>query len=569
MKISLDEFEHQIDEKILKRGFDYFKKGNVVDVNGLGGGEYEISVEGSSDIYTVHLNIQSTTISEFACDCPYDNGPVCKHVVAALFYLQKDLFASEELTPKTTQKKTKTKSAATQTKELLDKLSHEELKAFVQDICTRDKRVQQLFLTKYIHFLHPESKELYRKQIHALVKTYADRYGNFEHEAALQFNEQISNIAADAMANIETGNTQKGLFIAMALFEETRHGLKHSDDGYGVISTCISAALNILTALATAELNSKEHDEVFNYLLFIYNVEEEFVWHYKSMEIAIKLVETETEKEKIKLELAKVSRPREGERDWDYRETQELMLALIQKTEGEDAARQFMEADLTNPEFRAKLIEKALKDEDYKRAEWLAKDGIEKEEKKWSGRAHDWRNYLLQIYMETKDVEKTKTLLRGFIIEMNEQRHPFQYYYTLLKQYIPESEWQAYINSLINELKTNKRWNSFHYVSQLHIWEMQWEQLFDWLKHNLTFENIASLEPYLSATYANELATFYKDLIIKYMEENVGREHYRNACRYIRRMIKLKARPMAMNLIDELKKLYPTRRAMIEELNNI
>lgn len=32
MKILLDEFEHQIDEIILKRGFDYFKKGCVTDV---------------------------------------------------------------------------------------------------------------------------------------------------------------------------------------------------------------------------------------------------------------------------------------------------------------------------------------------------------------------------------------------------------------------------------------------------------------------------------------------------------------------------------------------------------
>lgn len=24
------------------------------------------------------------------CDCPYDLGPVCKHVTAALFYLQQD-----------------------------------------------------------------------------------------------------------------------------------------------------------------------------------------------------------------------------------------------------------------------------------------------------------------------------------------------------------------------------------------------------------------------------------------------------------------------------------------------
>lgn len=54
MKISLDEFEHQIDTTILKREFDYFKKGYVTNLDELGAGDYELTVEGS-DIYTVRF----------------------------------------------------------------------------------------------------------------------------------------------------------------------------------------------------------------------------------------------------------------------------------------------------------------------------------------------------------------------------------------------------------------------------------------------------------------------------------------------------------------------------------
>ena len=35
---------------------------------------------------------------EYDCDCPYDWGVVCKHVVAVLFYLQKDLLDLDNLT---------------------------------------------------------------------------------------------------------------------------------------------------------------------------------------------------------------------------------------------------------------------------------------------------------------------------------------------------------------------------------------------------------------------------------------------------------------------------------------
>lgn len=96
MKILLDEFEHQIDETILKRGFDYFKKGYITDVDEPGDGTYEITVEGS-EAYTVNLNIKGNAVTEFECNCPYDRGPVCKHIVAALFYLQKNTLGSTKL----------------------------------------------------------------------------------------------------------------------------------------------------------------------------------------------------------------------------------------------------------------------------------------------------------------------------------------------------------------------------------------------------------------------------------------------------------------------------------------
>lgn len=44
MKISLDRFEHQVDETILKRGFNYFRNGHVTDVDESDEGIYEVTV---------------------------------------------------------------------------------------------------------------------------------------------------------------------------------------------------------------------------------------------------------------------------------------------------------------------------------------------------------------------------------------------------------------------------------------------------------------------------------------------------------------------------------------------
>ncbi len=98
MKSPLNEFEQHIDEDILKRGLQYFKKGYVTNVDELSGGEYEATVEGS-ETYTVHLEIKNGVINGSYCTCPYDWGPVCKHEVAVMFYLQ-----HEELVLKPSQK---------------------------------------------------------------------------------------------------------------------------------------------------------------------------------------------------------------------------------------------------------------------------------------------------------------------------------------------------------------------------------------------------------------------------------------------------------------------------------
>ena len=150
MNLQLDRFEKQIDKTILKRGYDYFLKGCVTDVDDLGNGEYEATVEGT-ETYTVWLHLAGNKITKWECDCPYDLGAICKHVVAVLYYLQQN---SEEestdfISPKgKTQSKPGKESETQQINRLLKRLTHEELKAFVQKACTQNKKLREQFITK-------------------------------------------------------------------------------------------------------------------------------------------------------------------------------------------------------------------------------------------------------------------------------------------------------------------------------------------------------------------------------------------------------------------------------------
>ena len=80
MKIPINKFEQYIDATILKRGLSYYRNGKVNEPMVKAEGEYEAIVEGTEN-YTVQIKIMKNEIVEFVCNCPYDLGPVCKHVV--------------------------------------------------------------------------------------------------------------------------------------------------------------------------------------------------------------------------------------------------------------------------------------------------------------------------------------------------------------------------------------------------------------------------------------------------------------------------------------------------------
>ncbi|WP_163308543.1 SWIM zinc finger domain-containing protein [Dysgonomonas sp. 521] len=564
MKIKISEFENQINGAILSRGLDYYKKGYVSDVDETGEGEYEIMVEGS-ELYTVNLSIRGDVVSDYECDCPYD-GSICKHTVAALYYLKNDILASVG----TTKKKPKEKSATQQMDKLLEDLSHEDLKIFIRNACANDSKFKQLFVAKHIHVLSPVSKELYTKQAQALIKTYSGRHGFVDYSEAKRLARAVGEMIEEAKASLDKGQYRIAMFIALAVAEEMVQVLNYADDSNGELGGCIEDAFEVLEKLTEKELDEALRDELFGHFLRLFekDVFKSWEWHFDTLWLAIDILKTPPERARIKTILDKI-KPNGKNWDWDYEQAQNLMLALIQKTGDESSATLYMEQNLSNPDFRTQLIEAALDAKDYYKATMMAEEGVAKDEKESPGLASKWRNYLLIIARETKDRENTIRLARYFFVHSGGQFHPSRYYYDILKELIPKEQWADYLENLIIGIKGKDTWDNYSRISQLFIWEEYWDRLLELLRQHVSFERIAEAEPYLSGSYSNELATLYKERILIYMKNNMGRSYYQTACHYIGRMKKLGAKAMADSLVLELKSKYSNRRALMEELGKV
>lgn len=72
-----------------------------------------------------------------------------------------------------------------------------------------------------------------------------------------------------------------------------------------------------------------------------------------------------------------------------------------------------------------------------------------------------------------------------------------------------------------------------------------------------------------AVSIAQEGVDLYVNALLAYVKTNVGRNHYKEACRYLRRVIKLGAREKANEVIAFFRTQYRNRTALMEELRNV
>lgn len=566
MNIPLQSFEQYIDETILKRGFQYFKKGLVNEPEEIGHGEYEAIVEGT-ELYTVQITVKNDVITEYVCTCPYDMGPVCKHVVAVIFYLQQNELNLKVKAKKNTseaKKTTKKKTVAEQVDDILEKLPPESLKEYLKEQCIKDSSFRQLFLARFAYLVIPESQALYAKQVRAILKSESNRSGYIEYSNARHVGKSVYELVQAAATQVEMSNYRTAMYIACAVLEEMTEALQYVDDSNGDIGGCIEPALEVLYNIACKPIPEELRKELFDYCLnaFTKRVFKGWDWHFGMLDLATELAKDSAEARQVHLQLDEI-KPSGQSWDWDFKNAQLIRVRLIKKMEGDVQATFFLEQNISNPDFRKKVIETAISKKDYLKATTLAEEGIKHDQKDSPGYADDWREYLLKISVIQNDTEQILKYARHLFIRSNRTKKP---YFDLIKKHVKPENWETALTAIIKELSADNRWGGNPLIADIYIWEEHWEKLFGFVKSNISLDKLETYEKYLVNDFADEISDLYQMAILKYMENNISRDHYRNACRYLRRMIKMGARKKVNEVIQELRKLYPKRKALMEEL---
>lgn len=570
MEIPLSHFEEYIDEPILKRGLSYFKNGFVHEPEEIRPGDYEAVVEGSED-YTVKLSIRNRVITEHSCDCSYDMGPVCKHVAAVIFYLEQEKLGLTQNTKKGSSKKAKASSSkpskrktlAQQVDDLLGKATHDELILFVRELAAKDSLFRDLLLASFAQYNPNESKTLYTKQVKTLIKVARGKYGFLDSSGAEYVSNELSSMLGLANHYIRKGNHKSAFFICTVIMDELISALEYADDMDGHLTDTIYDAFDTLATIAQEDPPEEVRKLIFKYCLTSFSKRSfsGWDWHLNFLHLAAYMLSTDSEMEELFKRIAAI--PKSSE--YEVKKAQEIQYDVLLKRKGESVAQKYLEQNIDNPSFRARAIQDALDQKDYEKATALANEGIE-QDSGYPGLVASWYDWLLKIAESQNDTERIILYARYLLLKSH---NPKRDYYQILKEIVPTEEWTNLVEAIVQEAMERKPYYRTDLVASIFIREEWWSRLLDLVKKEYTLDQLAKYEKLLAQHFPSELADLYAERIIRYVENHVGRSHYRTACKYIRKMIKLGAREKADEVISQLRQTHYRKKALMEELDNV
>ncbi len=572
MKIPLRNFEQIIDDTILKRGLTYFQKGVVDPPELVDETQFESTVHGTED-YLVNFQMEHDIITDIVCTCPYDLGPVCKHMAAVIFFLKQDELMLNEPKPKTKRKpvtkgKPKVKSAKIRIQEILDQMPHETLKNYFVENVLNDNLQASKFLVIFGSHTGDESKELYARQIREILKSAAGRHGFIDWNNVRKVGDAVHQLIKQAEQHLVAGNFRSVFLISIATLEEMTNALDFADDSNADIGGNIGIANFLLDELCKVDLPEDMRKEVFNYAVTTFKKEtfEGWDWHLGMAELAANLTRNDDEADLVMrmLDESHLS-------GYELQVSDKIKLSLISKLKGKAAADHFIEKHLYNSEFRELAIAIAFETGDFERAKKLALDGVQQDQKIKPGLVRGWYDWLIKVALTEMDKVKIIEYARFQMLEFSSDRLT---YYNLLKQHIAANEWPLYVEDVIATLQKGKRQLLTNFIPDILIAEGYFERLIEFLKNEAKtwgydLVRLDEYNPYLVSDYREELEVMYETGIQRFLSHASSRKDYQYITKHLRRMKKSGMNEKVRQLIQDLKLKYRQRPALIEELDKV
>jgi len=564
--MNLDNFEQQIDSKIVDRGYEYFLD-DLVDGPEIIGEDVWLATVYGTNSYRVEIHtdpFNRREIPDWRCDCPYDYGPVCKHVVAVLYVMVEGKH-SEPVPPK----ELKDKTPKDKIQKIFENTSQEDLQEFIMGCIKTVDGFKNRFLAHFVDRLDEDPDRQYRSIIRNYAKSAQDRYGFIDYRSAPTLTRPLWELNKKTTELLEAGKIRESMSLCQVLIEEVPVFIQQMDDSDGGAGDVVMMAFDSIDKIAR-QASAEIKKELFEWCMQEFPLKKyhDFGFETEFLELLPHLVSTTEQEDQF---FALLDRQIESEKEnrWsDFGVTQLIKAKVnyLREQKREQEVLKLLKAHSRFPDFREQLVDRALESKEFKRAKELCREGIDiAKENSHGGTVNRWQEKLFQIARQENDVpEMRKWAETMFFNSLGTMQ-----WYRALKATYQKQEWPEKCKELIDRIKGPEQRGGYGQattLARIFAVEEYTDRLLKLLQLNA--KDISFVDYYakgLRNKYPDELLDLYEQGITEQAQQT-GRKQYRQLTGWLRKMKKITGGDeKAYDLFNRLLRQYNNRPAMKEE----
>lgn len=455
---------------------------------------------------------------------------------------------------------------------LLSKLDKTQIADFIKKECLGNKQLQNRFLALGAGSLFKPDSAKYASRVEDLMEDYAGRDGYIDYRATFDFNCAVSRILDEAEDAMRKGQWEVAVAVLKGIASVSEDILNSGDDSAGELGAIVSACFEKWHELCADETLPEDiKAEIFELALsrFIEKDLKGWDWWWDWMEMAISLADTSEKQSRIIKALDAIKPNGDSWSAKHNAETaQKYKLEIMSKSGSPEDQIKFMYDNVSNPDFRNRLIQMAWDKADYDEVLRLAGDGVN-HDAKYAGLVSDWHKWKYKAYHEIGDKVNELQLARHFFFKggiWGEKEYSMESMYSSLKTLVSKDEWKKYVETLISEAQGKKDIIRLLYICTQ---EKMWQEYMDYIRKNPSIYNIDDAPKEVKKLFKDEIVKLYAAAVRNDFQRASNRDSYREGVTYLRKLIKYGGTKEAEQIVAEQKSRTPRRPALIDELSKL
>ena len=455
---------------------------------------------------------------------------------------------------------------------LLSKLDKTQIADFIRKECCNSKQLQDRFLALGAGTLFKPDSAKYASRVEDLIEDYSDRHGYIDYRATFDFNCAVSRILDEAEDAMRKGQWEVAVAVLKGIASISEDILNSGDDSAGELGAIVSACFEKWHELCANETLPEDiKAEIFELALsrFFEKDLKGWDWWWDWMEMAISLADTSEKQSRIIKALDAIKPNGDSWSAKHNAETaQKYKLEIMSKSGSPEDQIKFMYDNVSNPDFRNRLIQMAWDKADYDEVLRLAGDGVN-HDAKYAGLVSDWHKWKYKAYHEIGDKVNELQLARHFFFKggiWGEKEYSMESMYSSLKTLVSKDEWKKYVETLISEAQGKKDIIRLLYICTQ---EKMWQEYMDYIRKNPSIYNIDDAPKEVKKLFKDEIVKLYAAAVRNDFQRASNRDSYREGVTYLRKLIKYGGTKEAEQIVTEQKSRTPRRPALIDELSKL